>query len=138
MRWSKEESNQISSTLASSLCPNKSSLRDVTFITSAPGAPTGEETASIRRQKKEARRAEAEERNRQYRARRELEQRLGPVESEIARLEERLLEVTALQTDPAVYSDSAKAADVARERSEIEARLERLYAEWESLAEGPS
>ena len=92
----------------------------------------------MRRQKKEARRAEAEERNRQYRVRRELEQRLGPVESEIARLEERLRAIAALQTDPAVYTDSVKAAEVARERSEAETRLEKLYADWESLAEGSS
>jgi ATP-binding cassette subfamily F protein 3 len=113
-------------------------LEDVARRAPSPVDAGVEEMASMRRQKKETRRAEAEERNRQYRVRRELEQRLGPVESEIARLEERLREITALQTDPEIYTDPVRAAEVARERSEAETRLQKLYAEWESLAEGSS
>jgi ATP-binding cassette subfamily F protein 3 len=96
--------------------------------------PAVDEERSLRRQKREARRVEAEERNRRYRARQALERRLRPLESEIAQIEERLREITVLQTDPAVYADPERAAEVARERAEAESRIERLYAQWESLA----
>ena len=88
--------------------------------------------------KRRARREEAEERNRLYRVRRELERKLEPVEREITRLEERLGELTALQADPAVYKEPERAADIARERSDAESRLEILYARWESLSEESS
>ncbi|HET9300049.1 MAG TPA: ABC-F family ATP-binding cassette domain-containing protein [Candidatus Polarisedimenticolaceae bacterium] len=83
---------------------------------------------------KEARRAEAEERNRRYRDRKAHEERLAPVEAEIAKTEERLRALTDAQSDPAVYKDAAKAKEVGRDKAEAEARLTALYQEWEVLA----
>ena len=67
--------------------------------------------------------------------RREAAERLAPLEDEITGLESRLSAIERSQTDEAVYSSPERAAAAARERSEVSQRLERLYAEWESLAE---
>jgi ATP-binding cassette subfamily F protein 3 len=83
---------------------------------------------------REARRAEAEERNRRYRHRKAHEERLAPVEAEIARIEERLRALTEAQSDPALYRDPARAKEVGRDKAEAEARLAVLYQEWEALA----
>jgi ATP-binding cassette subfamily F protein 3 len=90
--------------------------------------------ATARRLRRESKRREAEERNLRYRERRIVEQKLEPIESEIATLERRVGELETRQSDPAVYSDPERAREVARERAEAVARLETLYWEWESIA----
>jgi ATP-binding cassette subfamily F protein 3 len=89
---------------------------------------------SSRDHKRDARRAEAEDRNRRYRERKAMEARVRPVEDEIQRLETREKEIAALQADPEVYRDSERSKLLGRERSEIESRLATLYARWEELA----
>jgi ATP-binding cassette subfamily F protein 3 len=84
--------------------------------------------------KRTARRTEAEERNRRYRERKSFEARIGPVESEIDRLESRAKDVEKLQADPTVYRDPQRARELGREKLEIDARLGELYARWEALA----
>jgi ATP-binding cassette subfamily F protein 3 len=86
--------------------------------------------------RREEKRREAEERNRLYRERKAVEERLRPIEDEVERLERRVAELQLAQADPQVYSDPERARDVARERTELEARLGRLYEAWEAAAEG--
>ena len=89
---------------------------------------------SDRAREREARRTEAEERNRRYRDRKAHEERLAPVEAEIARTEERLRALTEAQADPALYRDPARAKEVGRDKVEAEGKLADLYARWETLA----
>ena len=83
---------------------------------------------------REIRRLEAEQRNQRYRERRAVEERLEPVEEEIAALEEQQRSLTSAQTDPEVFRDPSKARDVARQKAAVETRLADLYARWEDLA----
>jgi ATP-binding cassette subfamily F protein 3 len=84
--------------------------------------------------RKAAKRREAAERNRLYRERRAVEERLAPLEAAIAEFEERVRDLERDQADPSVYSDPTRAAEVGRAKAEAEARLSALYAEWETLA----
>jgi ATP-binding cassette subfamily F protein 3 len=90
--------------------------------------------ATVRDLRRSARRAEAEERNRQYQLRQKSQERLAPLEREISRFEQKLEQLTAMLTDPAIYSDSQRAGEVGRERQEAESRLVQLYAEWEAIS----
>ena len=103
--------------------------------TAAPelaGAPA--EAGDGAQARRQARRREAEERNQRYRARREVETRLEPIETEIAELEQRQRELEQAQADPAVYTDPERAAETARARARTAERLESLYAAWEAIA----
>jgi ATP-binding cassette subfamily F protein 3 len=103
---------------------------------SGPPAPTADEAdQGSREQRRDARRVEAEERNRRYRQRKAREEKIGPIEDEIARLEARDKDIEALQADPDVYRDRDRAKVLARERSEVDSRLKSLYARWEELAD---
>ena len=85
--------------------------------------------------RKDAKRQEAEERNRRYRVRKAHEEKIGPVESEIERLETRARAIETLQADPEVYRDPDRAREIGREKLEIMERLGALYATWERLAQ---
>jgi ATP-binding cassette subfamily F protein 3 len=84
--------------------------------------------------KRETRRAEAEERNRRYRERAAFAERIGPVEREIEQLEARLKEIEAERADPATYRDAARSRELGRESAEIARSLELLYTRWELMA----
>ena len=60
---------------------------------------------------------------------------LRKTEDEIGRLEERNSSIDQELTLEEVYSNSVKCQELSTERSENEARLEELYALWETLAE---
>jgi len=92
------------------------------------------ESDAARRQKRELKRDEAQERNRRYRERQAVEQKLAPIEAKIADAEEQAREMERRQADPEVYSDPAKATEVARKKAAAESLLEQLYADWEALA----
>jgi len=100
-----------------------------------PGlSPSADADAVSRDQKRDAKRAEAEDRNRRYRERKAYEEKVRPVEAEIHRIEAREKEIESLQADPSVYRDPDKAKSLARERAELSSRLETLYESWEELA----
>jgi ATP-binding cassette subfamily F protein 3 len=101
-----------------------------------PDASSDAADAGSRDQKRDAKRAEAEERNKRYRDRKAFEDRIRPLEDEIHRLEARDKEIEALQADPDVYRDPHQAKALGRERAEISSKLSRLYEEWEQLAGG--
>ena len=82
---------------------------------------------------KEQRRAEAEERNRLYRAKKGYVERLAACENEIAACEARKTEINELLCSPEVLSDSAKIQSLMKELKEREDSLKALYAEWEAL-----
>jgi len=96
----------------------------------APETPA----AAAKDEKREARRAEAEERNRRYRERAAFAERIGPVEKEIEQMEARLKTIEAERADPATYRDAAKLRDLGREAADIARALETLYMRWEALA----
>jgi ATP-binding cassette subfamily F protein 3 len=97
-------------------------------------SPASEADPRAREQKREARRAEAEDRNRRYRERQAIQDRIRPLEEEIHLLEARDKEIEALQADSEVYRDPQRSKTLGRERSEIGSRLATLYARWEELA----
>lgn len=97
-------------------------------------APVAGPPAADRSRSRSDKRRQAEERNRAYRRRRAHEERLAPLEGEIAELERLLEEADRRQADPEVYRHPERAAEVARTRGEHEARLARAYERWESAA----
>lgn len=84
---------------------------------------------------KEDRRAAADERNRLYRERKAIEEKLKPVEGAIEAGETRKAEISELLCDGQVLSDSARVQELMIELKELEAGLAGLYPQWEELAE---
>jgi ATP-binding cassette subfamily F protein 3 len=83
---------------------------------------------------REAKRAEAEARQRKGRELAPLRARLREVEDDIARAEARVQALTDLMADPELYKDGERAREAARERKELEDGLGSLYGKWEELA----
>ena len=99
-----------------------------------PDGELSQSSDDARQGRRDARRQEAQERNRVYRERKLIEEGLAPVESKIAEAEALVRELETLQADPEVYADPDRAGEVGRRKAAAESSLERLYAEWESLA----
>ena len=83
---------------------------------------------------KEQRRAEAEERNRLYRAKKDFVERLAACEKEIADVEARKEEINGLLCSPEVLADSQRIQSLMIELKEKEETLKELYEEWEELS----
>ena len=83
---------------------------------------------------KEQKRAEAQERNRLYRERKVLQDKLAPVETAIEKDEARKEEISALLCSADTLSDSAKVQALMIELKEVEERLKENYPRWEELA----
>lgn len=83
---------------------------------------------------KDQKRAEAEERNRLYRERKEIEERLAPLEKAIELDELRKEEISTLLCDPKILDNSEKVRSLMIELGETEKRLEESYPIWEELA----
>lgn len=81
------------------------------------------------------RRAAADERNRLYRERKAIEERLKPVEGAIEANEARKEEISGLLCDQQVLADSARVQELMIELKRLEADLAGLYPRWEELAE---
>ena len=62
-----------------------------------------------------------------------LRARLKEAETEIARIEARVRELTDQMANPDLYKDGERARDVARERKGMEERVGLLYGKWEEL-----
>lgn len=82
---------------------------------------------------KEQKRAEAEERNRLYRAKKDYVERLAKCEEEIAAAEERKGSINEELCSPEVLADSQKIQALMIELKEKEKELSALYTEWEEL-----
>ena len=83
---------------------------------------------------KEQKRAEAEERNRLYRERKILQDKLAPIEAEIERCEARKEAISELLCDADTLADSSKVQNLMIELKETEDILKENYPLWEDLA----
>jgi len=83
---------------------------------------------------REAKRVEAEARQRKSREVAPLKARLKETEAEIARIETRVRELSDQMANPDLYKDGDRAREVARERKELEEQVASLYGKWEELA----
>lgn len=66
---------------------------------------------------------------------RKRENDLKKCEEKIASLEARLAEIDTEMSDPEIGTQVLKLQDLCREQADLNAQLEALYAEWETLAE---
>ena len=66
---------------------------------------------------------------------RKKENDLKKCEEKIASIEERLSEIDAEMSDPAIGTQVLKLQDLSREQISLKEQLEKLYEEWETLAE---
>ena len=66
---------------------------------------------------------------------RKRENDLKKCEAKIAKLEERLSEIDAEMSDPEVGTQVLKLQELSNEQAQLNAELEKLYEEWETLAE---
>lgn len=66
---------------------------------------------------------------------RKKENDLKKCEEKIAALEARLSEIDVLMSDPAVGTQLAKLQELSKEQTSLNAALEELYAQWETLAD---
>ena len=96
-------------------------------VATAPAAGPGFKT-------KHQTRAAAETRQAAARVKRDEERRVADLEREIARLEIRQRALTAELEDEATYAQPGRALDVNRELTAVTETLERLTADWESVA----
>jgi ATP-binding cassette subfamily F protein 3 len=94
-----------------------------------PGAP------GVVRKTKEQKRAEAESRNRAYRATRENRANLADLEGRIAVGQRRHDELVSLMGDPAFYEDSEGFTRAMKEYGELKSALADMEREWVELAD---
>ena len=101
----------------------------------AAAAPGGGDAPAPRKPNKtrEERRQEAEERNRQGRARRELTGRIKALEEEIAALEAVKTRNQGLLCDPEVLRDSQRVQELMKELGDVETKLKKLLPDWETV-----
>jgi ATP-binding cassette subfamily F protein 3 len=86
------------------------------------------------RKTKEQKRAEAEARNRLYREKNPLKERLSRIESEIAEAEKVFQNLTAALADPELYQDKKRFFETVDAHALAQRKVEELTAEWEQLS----
>jgi ATP-binding cassette subfamily F protein 3 len=84
---------------------------------------------------KEQKRLEAEARNARSKAKKDAEQRLATIEAELAKLDQRKLELVTLLQDESTYADAVKFRDLSAELEAVEPKIAKLTTEWEKAAE---
>ena len=94
-----------------------------------------EPSESVGPKTKEQKRAEAEARNRAYRASRQTTDRLKAVEAELQTVQARHDELVALMATPALYADPAAFEAAIAEYGGLKSRLPRLEEDWLALTE---
>jgi ATP-binding cassette subfamily F protein 3 len=83
------------------------------------------------RDRKTIRQKKARARQELYRKIKPLKDAVKKMEARIEELESRKQELETLMADPALYQDQDRWAEISREYSAVERRLERKYAGWE-------
>jgi len=112
-----------------------------TGTTGKPGAPklsklkSSHAPAADGMSRKEQKRLEAEQRQARSSGRKAQQELVHKLEKEIARLEARVVELTAQLESPESYQKPGVAAQVNRELVEAQALLETLTPQWEKAAE---
>ena len=99
----------------------------------SPDAPADVHGGVVRKTK-DQKRAEAETRNRAYRATREMRARLSALEAQLSRTQARHDELVELMADPAFYEDADAFGRAMKEYGEVKASLAELEREWVELA----
>jgi ATP-binding cassette, subfamily F, member 3 len=94
----------------------------------------GPAASAAKARSREAKRAEAEARQKRGRELAPLKARLGEVEREIAQIEARVRDLADQLANPDIYKDGERAREVARERKELESQVGSLYGKWEELS----
>lgn len=94
--------------------------------------PQGPSQRDVERQRK---RAEAEERNRLYKKRLEVEKRMQRVERELIPLEEKKKRIEASLCDPEVLADGRRVVELQKEHAWLADRVHGLQARWNEFAE---
>jgi len=84
---------------------------------------------------KEQKRAEAEARNRAYRATRDAKEQLTALDSELAAAQARHDELVGAMADPALYEDNVKFESALKEYNLLKQRIPQLEAQWLLLTE---
>jgi ATP-binding cassette subfamily F protein 3 len=102
---------------------------DGEYISAGAGKIAGDPAVS-----KKKRRQEADERNRVYRERKVIADKIGPIEASIAKAEARRSEIDVMLCKAEVLSDSALVQNLFIERKMIEERISSDYEKWESLS----
>jgi ATP-binding cassette subfamily F protein 3 len=86
-----------------------------------------------REMEKERKRRDGELRNRFYRRRAPLEQRLSEIELELPRCEQELHEANLLLSDPEHYSNATLVLETVERKKDLEQRIQSLTREWEQV-----
>jgi ATP-binding cassette subfamily F protein 3 len=84
---------------------------------------------------KEQKRLEAEARNARSKAKKDAEQRVAKIETDLATLDKRKHEIVELLQDQATYADAVKFRDLSAELEALEPKIAKLTTEWEKAAE---
>ncbi|MDO8847935.1 MAG: ABC-F family ATP-binding cassette domain-containing protein [Coriobacteriia bacterium] len=87
------------------------------------------------RRSKDAKRAEAETRNRLYRGTKDAKRRLASVDRELSTVNVRHEELLAVLADTALYEDKERFTAAMEEYASVKGRLAALEAEWLDLSE---
>ena len=98
-------------------------------------APIVTETASRGLSQKDRRRMEAERRQQRSQVLKPLQERVNHIEKTIEKLEKRKAELEVLLADPDFYKHASQAKEMLTEHKEVQAELDRLEHEWNTLAE---
>ena len=113
-------------------------LRNDQPATAAAGAQSPQATATApagMREVREQRRAEAEQRKAEAKAKRDLERRASELEMQLASLEGRQKQLTADLEKPETYAAGGAAMQLNRDLMHVADEIERITAEWESVAQ---
>jgi len=86
------------------------------------------------RKTKEQKRAEAEARNRRYREKNPIKDKLSALEAEIDEAEKALQDLTSALADPDLYRDKKRFFELMDEHAQAKRKVEELTAEWERLS----
>jgi len=101
-------------------------------VAAEPAAPTAPAESEIDR--KARRRAEAEQRNRQYRATVEQRRKVEQCEAEIEALEEQRGEIEARMADPTVFADGSRMKELSGRLQRVGDALALAYRQWEEAS----
>lgn len=86
------------------------------------------------RKSKEQKRAEAESRNRRYREKNPVKDKLTTLEAEIDEAEKSLQDLTSSLADPELYRDKKRFFELMDRHAQAKRKVEELTAEWERLS----
>jgi ATP-binding cassette subfamily F protein 3 len=114
-----------------------SSAREALTATLHNAQPVAYTAPAVREppKSKEQKRLEAEARNARSKAKKDAEQRVAKIESELSALDKRKQEIVELLQDQATYADAIKFRDLSAELEAVEPKIAKLTTEWEKAAE---